>query len=502
MSKRKQKRKRFRDRQREQKRHLAEQRRCEFAALVAKLDPDRILYLPLDIGKNVNWMRADTGAGRVVHPPKALLAYQEGYAYWRDCVRGYLAGGSFDLLVAGNEPTGIYHENWSHHILNDFSSYLSDLSHPRLLYRFINPYQSKLERQKITLRPRNTDPLALVAISSLLRQGLGTPASAPDPQTALLHQYAAFSHQGTRKLRAVNIDVQRQFDRIWPGAVVNVNRFKRGHPDLPIPSPIVQTKPLERASIRLLLHHCPDPYRVRQLGVQGIIDLFHQHDLRCGPVTARRIWDCANNSLLSPPDVVAVYLLGLEQLLADEKHWLQRRQWAENHLETIALATPARHLLSIRGISPLWAAYYLDLVGSPPRFDYASQIWAFVGFDTRLDSSGDDDPNARFRITRRGEPFYRHVLTWMSTLAAGHHPTFGQTFVAAEERGMGIWGAAIHTARKLNRACFRLILEDRPYRDDTHPDDFARWRSYWLAFRRFRSNPKQHPHPGLWRPSK
>jgi len=502
MSKRKQKRNRFRNRQKERKLHLSERRRREFAAHVAGLDPDRILFLPLDIGKNVNWMRADTGAGRVVHPSHPILSNRSGYAYWQQSVFSYLASNQFDLVVAGNEPTGIYHENWAHHILSDFASYLSQGAHPRMLYRFINPYQSKLERQKLTLRPRNTDPIALLAISSLLQQGHGSPAVLPDPDTARLHQFVFFAHQATRKLKAIRIDLQRQFDRIWPGAVVNLKRFQRAHPDLPLPTPIVQSKPLERDSLRILLLHCPDPYHVRDLGVDGIIDLFHRHGARCGPVTAGKIWQSACNSLLNPPQMVQVYVSGLQLLLDDEVHWLQRRQWAEDHLKTIAHTTPARHILSIRGISPLWAAYYLDLVGFPPRFDWADQVWAFVGFDTVLDLSGDDDPTKRFAISRRGDPFYRHVLTWMASLAAGHHPTFGQVFIHAEERGKGVWGAAIHTAHKLHRVCFRLILDDRPYWDDTHPDDFPRWRSYWLAYRKHRAKPDENPHPGPWIPTR
>ena len=42
----------------------------------------------------------------------------------------------------------------------------------------------------------------------------------------------------------------------------------------------------------------------RAFGPQGIIDLFHQHDLRCGPVSAGRIWACACNSVLPPPPTV------------------------------------------------------------------------------------------------------------------------------------------------------------------------------------------------------
>jgi len=193
---------------------------------------------------------------------------------------------------------------------------------------------------------------------------------------------------------------------------------------------------------------------------------------------------------------------GLQQLLADETHWLQRQQWAFQNLEAIVFHTPAQHLLSLRGLSPRWAAYYLDLVGYPPRFDWADQVWAFVGFDTVLDQSGDDNPEKRFCISRRGETFYRNVFSWMGLLVASHHPTFGQTFIAAEERGMGVWGATIHTAHKVHRTCFRLLLDNRPYHDDTHPDDLARWHAYWLAYRRHRREPKKHPHPGPWRPTR
>jgi hypothetical protein len=125
------------------------------------------------------------------------------------------------------------------------------------------------------------------------------------------------------------------------------------------------------------------------------------------------------------------------------------------------------------------------------RFDWADQVWAFVGFDTVLNLSGDDNPQQCFAISR-------HVLTWMASLVAGHQPTSGLTCIAAEERGIGLWWAIIHTAHKLNRTCFRLLLADRPYQDDTHPDDFARWHSYWLAYCQRRANPKLHPHPGPW----
>ena len=54
--------------------------------------------------------------------------------------------------------------------------------------------------------------------------------------------------------------LRQQLDRLWPGAVVNVGQFRKAHPDLPQPTPIIQTRPLQRDRLRVLLAHCPNPY--------------------------------------------------------------------------------------------------------------------------------------------------------------------------------------------------------------------------------------------------
>ena len=128
MSKRKDKQRRFHNQQKEQHQLLNErrQRDAKRIARIANIPPDRIVYLPLDIGKNVNWVRAETGSGRILHPPKALTTDYEGYLYWKQHVDLWLTGGQFDLAVTGHEPTGIYHETWCRHLLHDFAAYLAD----------------------------------------------------------------------------------------------------------------------------------------------------------------------------------------------------------------------------------------------------------------------------------------------------------------------------------------------------------------------------------------
>ena len=501
MSHRTEKRCRFRNEQKEHHLLVSTRRQAQHQVCIGNLPPDRIVYLTLDIGKNVNWSRADTANQRIVMEPQEFSTTHQGYLLWRQQLHNLLNDGRFDLVIFGHEPTGIYHEAWARQILSDFAPQLKPDANPRLIYRMLNPYQVKLERTKLVQRARKNDQIDLLAMRDLLQQGLGNPAVLPTAEVAALNQAVALGRQATYKLKACRIDLCREFDRIWPGAIINVQRFRKAHPDLPVPIPIVETKPLERSTFRILLQHAPDPYFVRALGIQGIIKLFHDHQTSCGPKIAQRILACANQALPPPEPLVAVYRQGLEQLRQDEQHWLERHDSLLAQLASFVQNTPAQFLLSINGISPTLAAHYLSLVGAPPFFDWPDQVWAYVGFDPIQSQSGDSNPNRHSGISRHGDPFYRNVLTWMGCLAAGHHPAFGLTFVQAEQRGLGLWGAAIHTAHKLNRTCFRILLENRPYRDPFHPDDLARWRIYWLAHRRHRSSPTINPAPAPWRPT-
>ena len=200
MSKRTEKRCRFRNEQKEQHLLVNARRQADHQACVANLPPERILYLTLDIGKNVNWSRADTDTGRMVIAPQEFSTSHEGYLLWRHQLRTQLSSGQFDLVILGHEPTGIYHEAWARQILSDFAADLHKDAAPRLIYRMLNPYQVKLERIKLVLRSRKSDQIDLLAMRNLLQQGQGNPAVLPTAEIAALNQSVALSRQACLSL--------------------------------------------------------------------------------------------------------------------------------------------------------------------------------------------------------------------------------------------------------------------------------------------------------------
>ena len=147
---------------------------------------------------------------------------------------------------------------------------------------------TKRKREELTKgRKRKTDPIDLLAIAHLLRDGLGQPAFLASGQELQLQLWGHTYRQTQQQRRRLTVNLLADLDRLWPGALVNLKRFKRMHPDLEVPVPLVLSKPLERQRVRAILQHCPNPHHFLALGPDGIQAFFRQHLARCGSKTAQ-----------------------------------------------------------------------------------------------------------------------------------------------------------------------------------------------------------------------
>jgi transposase len=424
------------------------------------------LYVVLDIGKNVHWLGAYAGFElQPVMESLELRSDRSGFERVTAIIDGLLACGLYDRVILGHEPTGVYHENWARALMARYAPHRQGQATPPLDYRFVNPLLSKRQREALNKgRKRKTDAIDLVAIARCLRNGDSQPAFlATDLELRLQLWGKAYRHNH-RERRCLTIQILSQLDRLWPGAVVNVKRFRRAHPDLDAPVPLVRSKPLERLRLRAILGHCPNPYDFLALGQDGILAFFRQHVGRCGPVTARQAYQVVHNAILPPPDVATLIA---NQLQADfaryldfEQHYLALAQQAE----LLVPGSPAAVLDTIPGVSPLLAARYLAHLGHPQRFTRAAQVWCFAGFDPVTEDSGD------FRrighISRKGDPGLRDTLFLIGLHTARNVPAIGRVKQRALTRGKGDVGATLHAAHKANRICHYLLYHQVPFDPD------------------------------------
>lgn len=421
------------------------------------------IFVSLEIGKNVNWLAAYAGFElRPILEPLAVRSDRAGFEQVTRLIDSLLSCGQYERLVLGHEPTGVYHEAWARALAERYEAYRQVGASPFLEYRFINPLLSKRQRESNgTGRKRKTDKIDLKAIALCLREGQGQPAFLPSEAELRFQLWGRHYRQLHHQQRQVTVLLLAQLDRLWPGAVVNLKRFQQMHPTLEPPVPLVLSKPLERARVRAILSHCPNPHDFLALGPDGIQAFFRQHVGRCGPATAQVAYQLVQQAILPPAEVAKLLA---EHLQADFKGYLElerQGQALQSQAEILVPGSPAEVLTTIGGISPFLAARYLAYLGHPQRFERAAQVWAFAGFDPITEESGD------FRrighISRKGQPGLRDTLFLIGLHTAKRVPAIAQAKERALKRGLGFVGATLHAAHKANRLCHHLLYHQLPF---------------------------------------
>ncbi len=431
------------------------------------MSPDSTtLYVVLDIGKNVHAAAAYAGFElRPVVDPFAVRSDRAGFERVTGVIDGLLRCGLYGRVVLGHEPTGIYHEAWARALLERYAAHREGRAIPPLDYRFLNPLLSKRKREELNNgRKRKTDFIDLEAIAYCLRDDLGQPAFLATDRELRLQLWGDAYRRNHQERRRLTLPLLTQLDRLWPGMVVNVKRFRKMHPDLEVPVPLVLSKPLERQRVRAILAYCPNPHDFRALGQAGIQTFYRTHIGRCGPAIARQAYQLVQNALLPPPEVAALLA---EHLQADFDRYLALERDFDaltQQAESLVPGSSAAVLDTFPGIGCVLAARYLAHLGHPQRFTRAAEVWSLAGLDPILEQSGD------FRrvghISRKGDPGLRDTLFLIGLHTARHVPAIGQAKQRALARGMGDVGATLHAAHKANRICHYLLYHQMPFDPD------------------------------------
>jgi hypothetical protein len=365
--------------------------------------------------------------------------------------------------------------------MNHYAAYLEGQGKPKMDYLFFNPYQVKLARLQTHLRHRKNDPRDLAAMFDLMTRGLGQPAFLPTGSELLIRQEVGFIRAQSRLLGRLERQLLQQFDRLWPGAVVNLKKFTKAHPGVEKPTPIIQTQPFQRQRLRVLLRYCPNPYDLQAMSDPQILSLYRKHTGRAGTALLNILHTWLDNAVLLPQAVSAPLAEQLQRLFEQYAYTETLIEEGHGRLEPLIPLTPARHLSAMPGLSVNDAARYLAGIGSAHRFHRAAEVWALAGYDPITDGSG-DAPDRVGHISKHGNPAFRDALYQMGYRAALHYAPIGLTFLDAFDRGKCEVEATIHAAHRVNRICFHLVTEDEPFHSQSTPQLQAERERRWKQF--------------------
>lgn len=452
-----------------------------FRQRLAHLGLSRVLIVLLDIGKNVHWATASLASGLELVEPHRLPTTQTGLTQFIQMTDTLIARHTPLLVLLGHEPTGVYHEPWARALMDYYARNLAGQVSPLMEYTFFNPYQVKLARLQTHLRHRKTDPRDLAAMFDLMTRGLGQPAFLPTGVELLIRQEVGFIRAQSRLLGHLERQFCQQLDRLWPGAVVSLKQFRQAHPGLPLPTPIIETRPLQRDRLRVLLAQCPNPYDLQALSDEDLLALYRQEVGRGGPATIHILRSWAGNAVLLPSEIAAPLAEQLQRLFQQYLVTETLVEESRGRLVPLLPHTPARHLPAIPGLGEMDAAAYLATVGSIHRFHRAAEVWAFVGFDPISDGSG-DRPERIGHLSKHGDSASRDSFFQMGYRVAQNYAPVSLTFLDAFDRGKCEIEATLHAAHRTHRICFHLMYNDEPFENRSTPQLEAEKAHRWPQF--------------------
>jgi transposase len=393
---------------------------------------NEVLVVPIEIGKFNSKATIANMYGDLVVDNFIFSNNQRGYRFLKERVDTTSKSNNAKLVFVGMEGTGHYHENLAMRLKSD--GYTVDIIHP---------YDSKHEREN---KNAKTDEIDLMSIARMLITNKGRRCTLAEETYSKLQVVS----RGRRKLvymrTALKNRITSLVDRIFPGywpkdEEIFSNNWGKGS--------------------LLVLEHYPHPEKVTMLGVKRLTRFLKKHNTKLGEETARKLVQAAKDSLSRPFKDMDSHSLTLKCLINTYKSLNENIEKLEEEMALLLIQTPGTYLLSIPGISVIYAAELMGELGDISRFAHPKQIMSFAGNVPYVSQSAEYEAKG-LPLTKKGSSSLRPLLNQIALSLNTHCPQFGKyyqkKYLGKSDRP-GI--AKIGTANKFLRLAFCLLKNQK-----------------------------------------
>lgn len=405
-----------------------------FKNLVQQYPLTEVLVLALEIGKYNSKGLFSNMVGDLILQEFEFPHSLRGYQFLKTQIQTALTKAQAKELFIGMEGTGHYHENLALQLRAD-----------GLCVEILHPYDSKHEREN---KSAKTDSIDLPGIARMIITNKG--------RRALLIQgtYNKLKvvERSRRKLVQMSTSLKNRItslvDRIFPG-------YWPKDPDEEIFS-----NHWGKASL-LLLEHYPHPKQILMLGEEKLVKFLKKHNTKLGQESAKALMQAAQNSLSRPVNDVDSHCLTLKCLIRVFQEVTSNILEIESEMGRLLLQTPGVYLLSIPGISVLFAAEFVGEIGPIDRFSHPGQIMNFAGHVPYVYQSAEFQALG-LGLTKKGAKGLRPLLNQIALSLNAHCPQFHSYYQAKHLQKSDRPGISkIATANKFIRLAFCLMKKEK-----------------------------------------
>jgi transposase len=296
-----------------------------------------------------------------------------------------------------------------------------------------------------------TDDVDLKVLGQAIQLGKGTTFKTKAHNMIKLRTITRQRIARTRYIKYLKIQIHQHLDALWPGFS---NRHERDK--------ALVRNIWESQMAWAILQICPNARKVSKMKSEELISMFRKHHVKgiIGPKRAEMIIRHAQTAVtLSQP--LSEHKFNLRQDL----HLLHHLNSMVSSLENRAvrmLPAEAKFLLSVKGVSPFYAAAFLAEIGDIHNFKNPKKLIKYTGLNVAIKDSG-LFKSKETHMTKFGNSHLRYVTIMIARNLARCHPDFKAHYQQFKLRGMKHNEAVGCVATKLLKIFFYLLIRGENY---------------------------------------
>ena len=409
--------------------------------VLAGCSPAQILYVPIDVAKCNHSAMIVNFVGEVIVPKFDFPYTTHGIQFLHHKILQARKQTQAQKLFLGLEATGHYHEN--------LTGNLQGIGYD---VQVIRPFDVSHERDNVHAK---TDGIDLGAIARVLISHKGKRSYVPDNIYYNLLRASRTHRQLTQQETRTKNIITTLLDKTFPGL------WKTSDP-----GKACFANPWGKASL-LLIEHYPTPQKVLKLGAKRLTTFFKKHNTKLGLQTAQRIIQRAKAAPTLSPKRLEADLGALQAHLEILKVLTTQVENQKRQMAKVLIQTPGIYLLSIPGISLVYATDFTAEVGDIHRFAYAKQISSLAGTAPKKAQSGQMDSN-HLPTSHKGKALLRMTLNQIALSLNAHCPEYTRYYTKKHLHYQNAPGKArTATANKFVRLAFAVMKKEYLYKPNS-----------------------------------
>ena len=397
---------------------------------------EKTLVVGIDIGSEIHYARAfDWRNYEYSKKPLAFSNNEEGFNLFMDWIKDLAEQHGKNVIIPGMEPTGHYWFN--------LGAFLQDNGMKPV---HVNPHHVKKSKELDDNNPSKNDRKDPKVIAALVNEGR---FSYPYIPTDIYAEIRSLSH--------LEIQVQEELTRIK-------NRMARWF-NIYFPEFKNVYKNADAVSGLMILKQAPLPQDIKELGVDGINQIWREAKLRgVGAKRAERLVTAATHSIGNKQGLNTARL-EIKNLLNDYEVYKQRMDELMELIEKELSKIPyIDKLLEIKGIGLKTVSGFVAEVGDIRRFDNPKQLQKLAGYAIVASSSGKHQGESH--ISYRGRKQLRYVLYEAAISLIGKNEEFKQLhhyYLTREQNSLKKMQSVIAIACKVIRVIYAILTKGIDY---------------------------------------